>query len=62
MRHHSSKTKYSIGELVDEAYKRAGRVTHNRRVAAILASQTLESWLAKSSRPDLIRQLQSTES
>jgi len=50
--------RYSIGTLVSAAYKQAGLVTQNRRVAAVVASQILETWLCKSDRPDLIRALQ----
>jgi hypothetical protein len=53
----SSKRKYNIGELVSAAYEEAERVTSNRCVAAIIVSRTLESWLARSDRPELVREL-----
>lgn len=62
MRRIVSKHRYSIGDLVSAAYKQAGFVTRNRRVAAVIASQLLESWLGHSDRPDLIRKLQTAGS
>jgi hypothetical protein len=51
------KQRYSIGELVAAAYREAGRVTRNRRVAAIIASQKLATWLDRSNHPELVDQL-----
>ena len=53
-----SKRRYSIGELVTAAYKEAGRVTRDPQVAAIVASRTLASWLARSSHPEVLLKLQ----
>jgi hypothetical protein len=54
-----SETRFSVGELVELAYKEAGRLTPNSRLAAILASRMLEKLIATSDRPDLVHQLQS---
>ena len=53
-----SKRRYSIGELVTAAYKEAGRVTRDPQVAAIVASRTLASWLARSNHPEVLFKLQ----
>ena len=55
-----SKRRYSIGELVTAAYKEAGRVTRDPQVAAIVASRTLATWLARSSHPEILSKLQSS--
>jgi len=57
MRRHTGKRKYSIGELVEAAYKQAERETRNPQVASIIASRTLESWLAASNHPELVNRL-----
>lgn len=54
-----AKHRYSIGQLVDEAYRQARHVTQNPRVMDLVATKILESWLAHSDRPGLIKQLQS---
>jgi len=59
MRRHTSKRKYSIGELVEAAYKQAERETSNPKVASIIASRTLENWLASSNHPELVSRLSS---
>jgi hypothetical protein len=56
-----SKRRYSIGELVTAAYKAAGRVTRDPRIAAVVASRTLETWLAHSTRPDMVEKLRSIQ-
>lgn len=50
---------YSVGDLVDAAYKLAGHVTRNREVTALVATKLLQEWLEHSNRPELIRSLQS---
>ena len=57
-----SKRTYSIGELVTAAYEEAGRLTRDPQIAAIVASRTLETWLAHSSRPDMVQKLRSIQS
>jgi len=57
MRRHTGKRKYSIGELVEAAYKQAGRETSNPEVASIIAGRTLENWLASSNHPELVQLL-----
>jgi len=52
-----SRHRYSIGDLVSAAYRQAGFVTRNQRVASLVAAQLLESWLGKSDRPDMIRKM-----
>jgi hypothetical protein len=54
------KQQHSVGELVSAAYEQASQITSNRQVAALVASKILESWLARSNRPDLVAQLQAT--
>jgi hypothetical protein len=60
MRRNRAKRKYSIGELVMAAYQKASRETDNPQVASIIASRTLENWLASSNHPELVAQLQSS--
>ena len=55
----TSKRKYSIGQLVEAAYKEAARVTDNRAVASVLASRALANWLARSDHPEMIERLRS---
>jgi hypothetical protein len=57
MRRHTGKRKYSIGELVEAAYKQAERETRNPHVASIIASRTLENWLTASNHPELVNRL-----
>jgi len=57
MRRNTGKRKYSIGELVEAAYRQAGRETRNPHVASIIAGRTLENWLAASNHPELIERL-----
>ena len=52
------KRKYSVEELVAAAYRAAVEVTQNRMLAAILVSKILESWLLKSGRLDMVKQLE----
>lgn len=52
-----AKRRYSIGELVAAAYKKAGTVTRDQRVAAIIASQMLATWLARSNHPEVVAQI-----
>jgi hypothetical protein len=60
MKRTPSRRRYSVEELVVAAYKAARQVTHNRRLVTIIVSKMLEDWLARSDRPDLLRQLQAT--
>ena len=60
MRRHTAKRKYSIGELVMAAYRKASQETDNPQVASIIASRTLENWLTSSNHPELVAQLQSS--
>jgi len=54
-----AKHRYSIGQLVDEAYRQARHVTTNPKVMDLVATKILETWLAHSDRPSLITRLQS---
>ena len=56
MRRHTKK-KYSIGELVEAAYKQADLETSNPRVASIIVGRIMESWLAASNHPELVEHL-----
>ena len=49
-----SRTRYSVGRLVDLAYEKARRMTADRLMTAVVASVILEEWLARSNRPDLV--------
>jgi hypothetical protein len=60
MRRNTGKRKYSIGELVEAAYKQAERETSNPQVASIIAGRTLENWLACSNHPELVGRLQAS--
>ncbi len=53
------KTRYRIEELVAAADAAAGRITRDRALATILVSKILEYWVAKSDRPELLKQIQS---
>jgi hypothetical protein len=54
-----AKHRYSIGQLVDEAYRQARHVTNNPKVMDVVATKILESWLTHSDRPGIIKRLQS---
>ncbi|HEX2659197.1 MAG TPA: hypothetical protein VHU40_13030 [Polyangia bacterium] len=54
-----AKRRYSIGELVTAAYRNAAFLTDDEEAAAIIASQTLATWLARSDHPELIDRLRS---
>jgi len=60
MRRNTGKRKYSIGELVEAAYRQAGRETSNPQIASIIAGRTLENWLASSNHPELVQQLRAS--
>lgn len=59
MNRNSAKHRYSIGELVDQAYKQARDISRDRKVVDLVATKILESWLSHSDRPDMVRVLQS---
>lgn len=53
---------YSVGDLVDAAYKLATHVTRNRQVTALVATKILQEWLEHSDHPELVKRLQGTVS
>lgn len=57
-----AKRRYSVGELVTAAYKNAEQLTRDRQVVAVIASQTLATWLARSNHPEVIAQLRALAS
>ncbi len=53
----TTKRQYRLGDLVIAAYDEAARSTRSHRAASRLVVRRLTSWIARSNRRDLLRQI-----